>query len=131
MNRVISLSTRFIWTTLLVLSLPIAAQTQWTDIDSDVLEICAAHKNVVIPQAELPTEKDRKELADCDSGVFYKGIFAKPNYEQARKCAFIEREKDRLHGYPPVGGSARLIEIYANGKGVARSHEKALYFACA
>lgn len=99
-----------------------------------VREICDAHKDVPIPPENLPTQQDRQELSKCasgqslESGIFYAGVTAPPDYVKARKCAYLERESGM--GWPQIGGAARLLQIYAQGRGVPKNMKLTVRFAC-
>lgn len=88
---------------------------------------CAALAKVAIPKADEPDAAARARLDGCDSEGLYYADGGKPNYADARLCAFIEREKgDQL----VFGGPSVLLMIYANGYGVTRNLELAKRFAC-
>jgi hypothetical protein len=76
----------------------------------------------------VPTAEERRALAGCDSEALYYGIGRAPDLAAARKCAYAEMGTPRE---PVFGGAALLMMIYANGKGVPRSFDLALRFACA
>lgn len=89
---------------------------------------CAALASIAIPTADMPDAAARARLAGCVSEDFYYADGGKPDYVQARLCAYVEREAgDEVM----FGGSAVLMMIYANGDGVARDIGLAKKFACA
>lgn len=92
---------------------------------------CAAVEQIRIPKRDLPNEKEKKELEDCDSAGLYYGYDKPPDFERARKCAYLEKELIDKHK-PVVMGWAgdTLVMIYANGRGVPRNITLALHFAC-
>ncbi|HSX62186.1 MAG TPA: lysozyme inhibitor LprI family protein [Tahibacter sp.] len=89
---------------------------------------CDALGKIAIPKADEPDAAARTRLAGCDSEKLYYAHGATPDYADARRCAFLERENgDEL----VFGGSAVLMMIYANGDGVPRNIALAKQFACA
>ena len=70
---------------------------------------------------------DLPKLKGCDSTPLYYGYTTKPDYVQARQCAYFERGTG---GGEIIGGSAILTMIYANGFGVPRNLPLAIKFAC-
>ena len=90
-------------------------------------DICESSKKTPFPSDDLPTDKDRQALKDCSSSVLYTGDeFLRPDFEKARKCAYIERENN----FEMLGGSGVLAMIYANGEGVQTNIDLALRFMC-
>lgn len=90
--------------------------------------MCAALADLAIPTADMPDAAARARLAGCESEGFYYADGGKPDYVQARLCAYVERDAgDEVM----FGGSAVLMMIYANGDGVARNIGLAKKFACA
>jgi uncharacterized protein YecT (DUF1311 family) len=88
---------------------------------------CAALAKAAIPKADEPDAAARARLAGCDSQSLYYADGGKPDYVDARLCAYLERENgDQL----VFGGSSVLLMIYANGYGVARNLGLAKKFAC-
>lgn len=88
---------------------------------------CAAAAGTTIPKADQPDATARARLAGCDSQGLYYADGGKPDYVDARLCAFLEREQgDEL----VFGGSSVLMMIYANGYGVVRNLALAKKFAC-
>jgi len=90
-------------------------------------DICESSKKTPFPSDDLPTDKDRQAVKDCSSSVLYTGDeFLRPDFEKARKCAYIERENN----FEMLGGSGVLAMIYANGEGVQTNIDLALRFMC-
>jgi uncharacterized protein YecT (DUF1311 family) len=85
---------------------------------------CERYQQVQIPPVDLPTPQDRAALASCDSVNLYFGINVAADSAAARKCAYLEREKNDLIG------AILLSMVYANGKGADRNFDLALKFAC-
>ncbi len=96
---------------------------------ADGADQCEHYQQVQIPSADLPTPQDRTALASCDSLDLYFGIDVSTDSAAARKCAYLEREKnDPVDA--PIGGAILLSMVYANGKGADRNFDLALRFAC-
>lgn len=89
---------------------------------------CEQFKDLPVPAADQPSPQDRRALQGCSSEALYYGIEQAAAPENARKCAYLEREQgdDKV-----FGGSAMLMTIYANGRGAERNYELAIKFACA
>lgn len=95
------------------------------DISDD--PACTSLKQIAIPAADQPDAAARARLSGCSSESAYYADDGKPDYVQARLCAYLEREQgDEL----VFGGSGVLLMIYANGDGVARNLPLAKRFAC-
>lgn len=88
---------------------------------------CAALARTAIPASDMPDAASRAGLAGCESEALYYADGGKPDYEQARLCAYVERDAGNEVMF---GGSAVLMMIYANGDGVARNLALAKKFAC-
>ncbi|MBN8741547.1 MAG: hypothetical protein BGP24_19390 [Lysobacterales bacterium 69-70] len=88
---------------------------------------CAAPAKLAVPAADQPDAAARERLKDCDSESLYYADGGKPDYVQARLCAYVERDKGNELVF---GGSGVLMMIYANGEGVARNIGLARKFAC-
>ena len=88
---------------------------------------CSQWEKIQIPAADLPTPQDRQKLASCKSEDLYFGFGHPIDLAGARKCAYLERERDNA---PIIGGPGLLMMIYANGKGASRNFALALKFAC-
>lgn len=88
---------------------------------------CEALSTAAIPPGDEPDAATRTRLSACDSENLYYADGDKPDYKEARLCAYIERGKGNEVMF---GGSAVLMMIYANGYGVKRNVELAKKFAC-
>jgi len=91
---------------------------------------CWQFAKMKVPEADLPTEQDRKTLASCDSEKLYFGFDQPARPEDARRCAYLERERGEGLPQKVFGAAGLLTMIYANGKGAARNFDLALKFAC-
>jgi len=89
--------------------------------------ICRRLKNLEPPAADRPTPSQARGLNGCDSEKLYYGEGVKPDYVKARFCALAEADgaDDEV-----FGGSAILMQIYANGLGVRRDPDLATTYAC-
>lgn len=114
-------------TILIVTSCISLAQNPLSDLRPDD---CNQYDKVPIPPADLPTEADHKLLASCNSADLYFGIGRVADPVQARRCAYLERERGQQEPGVVFGGAGLLIMIYANGKGAARNFDLALRFSC-
>lgn len=80
-----------------------------------------------IPLSDVPTIAQVPGFASCNSEALYYGFAGKPDYVDARQCAYLERAL----GVPrPISGSIVLSMIYANGVSVKRNLQLATKFAC-
>lgn len=94
---------------------------------------CRHSESLPIPPADLPRAGELPTLASCHSQALYYGDRGKPDPARARQCAYLERgDGNRIGpgGNLPIGGSAVLSMIYANGMGVPRNLPLATKFAC-
>jgi hypothetical protein len=90
-------------------------------------EICRRLGAPRPPARDLPTAAQAKALKGCDSEKLYYGHGGKPDYVRARQCAMIEAQgSDDL----AFGGSTILMQVYANGLGVARNPDLATAYGC-
>jgi len=90
---------------------------------------CAAPQHTAVPPADTPDLRTQKTLQACDAEALYYGFGQRPDFTQARQCAYLQRAKnDNSSG--PFQGAAILSMIYANGQGVPRNYPLALKFAC-
>lgn len=69
------------------------------------------------PQADKPLTADYDSLRGCASKKFYYGIGEPVDFAKARKCAFLELERNAQLVF---GDYAMLMMIYANGHGVKK-----------
>jgi hypothetical protein len=96
---------------------------------------CARYELTPLP-AEASEAIAPKRWPNCNSYKIFSVKNTKPDYEAARKCAWIERLASQaghepLYAYGRVfGGSAMLTLLYANGDGVERNIPLAIRFAC-
>lgn len=104
-------------------------KTDWnfTHASKRAQQECVLSAALPIPRADVPTAKQLSRLASCNSEALYYGFAGKPDYAGARQCAYLERAGGSRR---PVGGSAVLSMIYANGLGVKRNLPLARKFAC-
>lgn len=89
--------------------------------------ICRQLINIKPPERDQPTPAQAEALKGCNSENLYYGEGAKPDYVKARLCAFTETvgPDDKV-----FGGLAILMQVYANGLGVARNLDVATTYAC-
>lgn len=111
-----------------LLTLPSQICSQQTQGDGS--EECARLSHINDPPADVPNPEEKHELANCSSYDLYFGFSAPVDLARARKCAYLEREQGKKLPEIVFGGSGMLAMIYANGKGVRRSFDLALKFAC-
>jgi uncharacterized protein YecT (DUF1311 family) len=94
--------------------------------DSDA--VCKAVEGADFPAGDLPSSEDKAKLKSGDAVRFYYGIGTPADDVRARHAAFLERDQgDEL----VLGGSAILMMLYANGRGVQRNLSLAIKLACA
>ena len=77
------------------------------------------------PRADRPTLAQRAALKGCDAETLYYGQGVKPDYVRARQCAFTQPPTDEV-----FGGATILMQVYANGLGVAKDLDLATAYAC-
>lgn len=99
--------------------------------------ICAAVLDTRAPEADLPTPEDRVALEGCSSADLYYGIGMAADPVAARKCAFLEVERNKTEAaqssatpFEFYDAHGMLATIYANGKGAGRSLDFAIHAAC-
>lgn len=99
--------------------------------------ICAAVSDARAPQDDLPTPEDRTALEGCSSDNLYYGIGMPADPVAARKCAFLEVERNKTEAAKSFAtpfefheAHGMLAMIYANGKGAARNLDFAIHAAC-
>ena len=78
------------------------------------------------PAGDLVAVSDRIPLKNCGTKNAYYGIGEPVDYEKARKCAFLERQRD-----PDLlfGSNTVLMMLYANGYGVKKDLDLAIRIA--
>ena len=111
----------------LSIALPAAAFSQTGLSDPGALKICAQVKDVALPKDDRPAPEEAKHLAGCVSEDLYFGFEKQPDFERARKCAYLEMDRGKNE---PFAGKTILMMAYANGKGAARNFDVALKLAC-
>ncbi|HKT15156.1 MAG TPA: lysozyme inhibitor LprI family protein [Allosphingosinicella sp.] len=100
----------------------------WDEADNvQSKALCLSVADREPPDSDRPTAKERKALGSCRSEIFYYGLGAKPDPVRARKCAFIEADKEWEYGHQ---GRKMLMVIYANGRGAKRNLDVAMHLAC-
>lgn len=117
----------------IILSSSLAAQqpVQRTHDNDYPEQECRNYEKVPIPNEDLPSATDRSKLAKCDSEHLYFGFDRKPDPVNARKCAYLDREKGSDDARDCVFcGSGLLTMIYANGTGASRNFDIAMRFSC-
>jgi hypothetical protein len=91
----------------------------------------AACRSVPVCRAAAELRADDpalQELAGCSSEALYYGMRMPRDDDRARRCALAERARGDGAAF---GGSAVLMMIYANGRGVPADFDCAASFACA
>lgn len=98
--------------------------------DPQWAQACEATKAAVIelpiPAGPIPQNK----LASCDASDLYYGIRQQPDYPAAFECAAYEHAHPDIHSGDMFRGAGVLTMLYANGQGVARNYDTAIWFAC-
>lgn len=99
--------------------------------------ICAAVSGARAPESDLPTPEDRVALEGCSSADLYYGIGMAADPVAARKCAFLEVERNKTEAAQSSAtpfefhdAHGMLATIYANGKGADRNLDFAIHAAC-
>lgn len=99
----------------------------WSKEYAEARTICGSVENREPPLVDRPTANERNTLRNCASERLYYGLGMKADPARARKCAFIETEKDWEYGHE---GRKMLMVIYANGRGAVRNLDVAMHLAC-
>lgn len=94
----------------------------------EVEKICPQVQSAIIPVKDKPTEREKQELQGCSSDKLYFGYGKPSDPVKARKCAYLQIERNHLDG--AFDGNPILMTVYANGEGVKRNVNLALRFAC-
>ena len=89
--------------------------------------VCKQAEHVSVPELDRPTVPEKKTLTNCSSRDLYYGLGKPVDPDKARKCAYLEAERDNGEIF---SGYAMLATIYANGKGANRNLDLAIKFAC-
>jgi uncharacterized protein YecT (DUF1311 family) len=111
----------------LVLAFAALASSARAELAPETQALCAKAKAVSVPSEDVACTSQKPLFKECDSPILYYGIGVAQDYESARKCAYMERERADAK---PMGGSGMLMMIYANGLGVEKNYDLALKFAC-
>ena len=93
--------------------------------------MCEKYRNIPLPKRDLPAASSKD--TSCDVTDLYYGINGPPQPVKARECAYRMYLKDvaaHRNFWDGIAGAEILMMIYANGKGVARSFDLAIKFAC-
>ncbi|MEA5114496.1 MAG: hypothetical protein VB050_10760 [Geobacteraceae bacterium] len=90
-------------------------------------EECKKSEKIQLPAKDRPDAETAKSLAGCESANLYYGFDITPDPVKARHCAYLEVERGDDIAF---GGSATLMMIYANGRGVKKDADLAIKFAC-
>jgi uncharacterized protein YecT (DUF1311 family) len=89
------------------------------------IEACDAFDGLQYPAADMPSAAEAADLVKCSPTSLYYGIGTKFDYQKARLCDFVQKEKGAYYY-----SSAVLMMVYANGQGVSRNYELAKKAAC-
>jgi uncharacterized protein YecT (DUF1311 family) len=138
------LGMKWLWLPLFLSVITIARLPgQLADADDDIKAKCSTYLRTPVPIGASNLAV-RDGFPDCDSVALYYGNWkTPPNFRAAAVCAWKERAFNLSEkGQPPTdantpvpfsqiyGGSAILVNIYANGLGVKRNIPLALRFTC-
>src|SRR5215471_17613623 len=110
----------------LVVSAPPPAETSAQGLDESE-KACKLLAAKPLPSSDAPGAADLPSLAGCDAEALYYGIGRARDFVAARQCASAQMVAKEA---PIFGGSAILMMIYANGRGVPRDIDAALALAC-
>ena len=88
--------------------------------------ICRRLSDLAPPAHDQPSSAQTEALRGCSSEKLYYGEGVRPDYVKARLCAFTEADGDDVFSGPTI-----LMQVYANGLGVARDLDLATSYACA
>lgn len=102
------------------------AQAQLSD--PAALQFCAKVKDVQLPAQDRPSSEETKALEKCLSQELYFGFGKAPDYTAARKCAYLEMDRNLKDA--PFSGKTILMMVYANGRGAAQNLDVAIKLAC-
>jgi uncharacterized protein YecT (DUF1311 family) len=119
---------------LVLACLPAAAMTQmssgnWDDTAASIKAACHRIGQPRPPAADRPSPAQIKALKGCDAEALYYGEGMAVDYVKARQCAFAQATAGQ-NDVPVFGGETMLMQIYANGHGVARDLDLATAYAC-
>lgn len=96
---------------------------------TDSKAVCRRVGDPVMPLEDRPSAAETRALKGCDSENLYYGDSVKVDYVRARHCAAIEAGHDP-DAQDTLGGRTILMQLYANGRGVARNLDLATGYAC-
>jgi uncharacterized protein YecT (DUF1311 family) len=109
----------------LLVPLILSASGEHALAQRDLPPDCESALQHALPASDQPDAQARERLDGCSAETLYYTEVGQD--DDARLCAWIEREQgDEL----VFGGSAVLMMIYANGRGVVRDPALARRFAC-
>lgn len=95
-------------------------------------EVCKASLAQPLPPAAAAladaAQERRNEPSHCDEDTAYYGFGRAPDYAEALRCAYLERNKPVNDSF--MEGRGILTMLYANGHGVPRDYDLAIRFAC-
>ncbi len=118
--------TKYTFLIALLLAAGTMSRAQLTDPAS--LQTCSAVKEVQLPAEDRPSAEEAKEMTKCVSESLYYGYGKQADYVAARKCAYLELDRDLKD--KAFSGKTILMMVYANGKGAERKLDVALKLAC-
>ena len=87
--------------------------------------LCRLLSDLEPPERDRPSPAQVAALRGCSSEKLYYGEGVRPDYVRARLCAFTESDGDDVFSGPTI-----LMQVYANGLGVARNLDLATSYAC-
>lgn len=87
-------------------------------VSAETRAICLKSKNTLQATDVQNDMVIARKLNRCDAKSYYYGFDQKPDFVKARQCALLNKDY------------SILTMIYANGQGVARNWDQAIYFAC-
>ena len=91
--------------------------------------VCKRLGAPMIPRVDRPNPAQSTALKACNAESLYYGFEKAPDYVKARHCAILELETaQKADNF--FSGPAILMQIYANGQGVARNLDLATALAC-
>lgn len=95
-------------------------------------EVCKANLTQPLPPGAAAlaakAHADRDAPRNCDEQTAYYGFGRPPDYREALRCAYLEREKPGNDSF--MEGRGILAMLYANGYGVPRDYTLAIRFTC-
>ncbi len=91
--------------------------------------VCRKLGAPVIPAADRPSPAETARLKGCDAEALYYGQGEPRDDVKARQCAVLQSKQGNDDRF--FSGKAILMQVYANGRGVARNLPLATALACA